>query len=137
MFLGIDFGKKRIGLALGEVLPYGAGVIDASQNQSLVIEQILDICKKNEVEKIIIGMPIRSQGEKGTIANLIEKFASDLKQKSGLPIVFEPEQFSTAEATKELISNGKKYTRKGGEIDELSAIIILEQYLNTKNEKKH
>ena len=132
MYLGIDFGKKRIGLALGQLLPKEAGVINGAQEQDRVIDQIIEICNENEVDKIIVGMPIRSQGEKGTIAPDIEKFANDLSEKSGLPIDFQPEQFTSYEAKEELKNNGKDYSRKSGEVDELAAVLILEQYIDSK-----
>jgi len=135
MYLGIDFGKKRIGLSLGELLPRGAGVIDGAQNQDKIIDQITKICHDNEVSQVVLGMPIRSQGEKGTIASDIEAFAAKLSRRSGLPIDFQPEQFTSYEAKEELKSSGKNYTRKGGEVDELAAILILEQYIDQKNEK--
>lgn len=133
MFLGIDFGKKRIGLALGQLLPYGAGVIDATQNQEKIIEQIINICQKNEVTEIVIGIPIRSQGEKGALASEIESFADKLNSKSGIHINYEPEQFTSVEAKEELINSGKKFSRKDGDVDELAAILILEQYINNTN----
>lgn len=132
MYLGIDFGKKRIGLALGQALPYGAGVIDASQKEEVVFDQIIKICQENDVTGIVIGMPIRSQGEKGTLALEIESFAKKLSEKSKLDVEFEPEQFTSVEAKEELHNSGKKFSRKSGEVDELAAVLILEQHINTK-----
>ena len=132
MYLGIDFGKKRIGLSLGQVLPRGVGVIDGGQDQNKIIDHIIDICRENDVDTLVIGMPIRSQGEKGTIAPEIELFAKKLSEKSGLPIDFQPEQFTSYEAKEELKSSGRDYTRKSGEVDELAAVLILEQYIESK-----
>ena len=61
MYLAIDYGQKRIGLALGQIIPKGAGTIDAS-NTAEAILAIAKLCKETEVEKIIIGLPLRSQG---------------------------------------------------------------------------
>lgn len=130
MYLAIDFGLKRIGLALGTVYPRGAGVLDGAKNIEIIFAELAQIIKENDVEAIVIGMPIRSAGEEGTIADKIRDFAGKLASFTKLPVYFEPEQFSSTEAKRMLIDNKKSHTRKGGEVDEVSAILILEQFLN-------
>lgn len=130
MYLGIDYGKKRIGLSLGQTLPYGAGIIDGSLGSSLICQKIKEICDLNEVVAIVIGMPIRSQGEPGTLSSEIKDFGDLLLKHVGLPVYFEPEQFTTTEAEAFLRQYEKKTQRKKGVVDELSAILILEQFLN-------
>ncbi len=127
MYLAIDYGKKRIGLALGRVLPRGAGVIDASKKREAIIFEIKEICRQNEVEKIVIGLPFRNQGEAGTLAGEIQNFGRDLERGTELPVVFEPEQFTSAEA--ERLLQDQSYNRKSGKTDEMAAVLILEQYL--------
>lgn len=129
MLLGIDYGKKRIGLALGAVIPKGAGVLDAGAGLKKIFAKISEICRENEVEKIIVGMPYRGE-EEGTLSTEIRKFAKGLEKETGLSIVFEPEQYTSTEAERLLSENGARFSRKGGEIDELAAILILEQYIN-------
>ena len=130
MYLAIDFGLKRIGLALGTMYPRGAGVLDGAKNNKIILAELAGVIKENDVEAIVIGMPIRSAGEEGTIADKIRDFASKLSEFTKLPIYFEPEQFSSAEAKRMLMDNKKNHTREGGEVDEMSAVLILEQFLN-------
>jgi len=130
MYLAIDFGLKRIGLALGAVYPRGAGVLDGAKNMEIILSELAQIIKENDVEAIVIGMPIRSAGEEGTIADKIREFAEKLAKFTHLPVYFEPEQFSSAEAKRMLVENKKSHTREGGEVDEMSAVLILEQFLN-------
>ena len=134
MYLAIDYGQKRIGLALGTMIPRGAGVIDAS-NTAEAILAIAKLCKDNEVEKIVIGLPLRSQGEKGTIAEEIEEFAAGLKAVTKLEIVFEPEEFTSVEAAEIIRSSGKEFSRASGKTDELAAMLILDRYLESNKEK--
>lgn len=133
MYLGIDYGKKRIGVAVGSVIPKPLKPI-FNTGDVLVIDKICQICQEYEIETIVIGMPFRSQGEEGTISKEIRKFADDL-EKCNLPIEFEPEQFSTVEAEEMLKRQGKKLERSGL-TDSVSAAIILEQFIAGKKQEK-
>lgn len=135
MYLAIDYGKKRIGLAIGAVIPCGAGILKTSKNSLDNAKAISDICKKNDITKIIIGEPVRSQGEKGTISEEIDQFAEALESETGLEVIHEPEQFTSSEAEKNLKERNVKYTYSDGQIDQEAAILILEQYLNSQNKK--
>jgi putative Holliday junction resolvase len=128
MFLGIDYGSKRIGLAIGSMIPKPLKTIVVKDANSAIFE-ICQICQENEVEKIVVGMPIRSGGEEGTTAPEIKDFAKKLGEKCKIEIVFEPEQYSSAEA-EEFI---KRYNlpRDKELIDSIAACIILEQYINS------
>jgi len=135
MFLGIDYGKKRIGLAVGSKFPRGIGVLDGDRNEHLIVTDIAEICHEEDVEKIIIGFPERHQGEAGTLANEIKQFAQAIHNKTNLPIVFEPEAFTSTEAEEFL----KTHTKQPGDkdkVDELAAVLILEQYIYKISEKK-
>lgn len=129
MFLAIDWGQKRIGLAIGLAIPKGAGVIDAAKPPEEIFAKVKDICDQNEVEKIIVGLPYRSQGEEGTLSPKIREFGQKLGEFTGLEIVFEPEEFTTAEAEYQLEEVGRKYDRKSGIVDQTAAEILLEQYI--------
>lgn len=134
MYLAIDWGQKRIGLAVGSVIPRGAGIIEAGKPCQEILAKIKNICDHNEVEKIIIGLPYRSQGEEGTLSSKIRAFGQQLSEFSGLAVVFEPEEFTTAEAEYRLAKTGRKYDRKSGIIDETAAEILLEQYIGRRPE---
>jgi len=129
MYLAIDWGQKRIGLALGSVIPKGAGVVDADSPPQEIFAKIKEICDQNEVEKIVLGLPYRSQGEEGTLSPKIRAFGQELSEFSGLPVVFEPEEFTTSEAEYQLEEIGRKYDRKSGIVDQTAAEILLEQYI--------
>lgn len=132
MFLGIDFGKKRIGLALGEAIPRGIGFIDGTKPRLTIIDEISKICKENEVLKIIIGLPFLGSGDEGFLAAEARQFGSELADKTALPVLFEEEQYTSSEAERILSEGGVKYDRKDGKVDEMAAILILEQYINNK-----
>lgn len=134
-FLAIDYGKKRIGLAVGSIFPKGAGVIDGAKPIEKITEEIAQICEKEDILKIIIGLPIRSQGEEGQIAQDARELGTALAEKTGLEIVYEPEQYTSASAAEILGESEKKYSRESGKLDEMAAILILEQYVNGQKEE--
>ena len=131
MLLGIDFGKKRIGLALGEVIPKGMGIIDGTKSRQYIVDEIAKICHENNVEKIIIGLPFLGSGDEGFLAADAKSFATDLISKVDLPVIFEEEQYTSSEAERILTEGGVKYDRKDGKVDEMAAVLILEQYINS------
>jgi len=132
MFLAVDYGKKRLGLAVGQVFPQGAGVLDPGDKQ--VFAKIERIIQERGVEGIVVGMPLRSQGEEGTIAPEIRQFANALATQTELPVYFEDERFTSSEAAAYLQSHEVKVSRASGKIDEVAAILILEQFLNRQKE---
>lgn len=127
-YLGIDYGRSRIGLAVGSVYPRGHGVIHF-KDEDLVLGQITKICQDEQINGIVIGLPIRSQGEPGTLDKEIREFAQKLAKTTSLAIYFEPEQFTSVEAERLLKTKGDAIQRKTGEVDEVAAILILEQFL--------
>lgn len=126
IYLAIDYGKSRIGLAVGSLIPKPLSIIAESDSDS-AINKIKLICEEYEVDQFVIGMPTRSQGEEGTMASEIRKFAEDLKIKTNIDYVFEEEQFTTTEAEDYIERHDIK--NKKEVLDSIAAAILLEQYL--------
>lgn len=129
-YLAIDWGKKRIGLAVGTMFPKGAGVIDGEQPQLKIIDEIERVIKENEVEKIVIGLPTLPSGDEGNLASEVRDFAKVVADQTGLEVCFEPEDFTSLEASSQFREHNKKVTRKSGKVDEMAAILILEQFIS-------
>lgn len=136
--LGIDYGLSRIGIALSY---HGtlAQMHRTLQHESIksIISAIDAICRKEDVQKIIIGLPKSLDGTKGTLENTIKKFAKQLsrflsaRHNHTIPIIFQNEQFSSKLASRFLHHSQK--------IDEKSAELILQHYIDSRinNEKTH
>ena len=136
MFLAIDYGRKRIGLAIGEMFPRGMGVVDGS-DQEKAIDKIAFLVKENRVQAIVLGMPTRFQGGEGTLASEIKEFGQKLASLADVPIYFEPETLTSFEAAESLKTAGFRHDKlEIGKIDETAAIIILESFLAAKNWQK-
>lgn len=132
MYLGIDYGKKRIGLAVGSVFPRGAGVLDGEMSDEKVVEAIAQVFVENECEGIVMGMPTKRSGDDGEMAPKIRSLAEMIKKKTGLEVFFEEEELTSAEAERILQDSDKEYSRKSGKTDEMAAVLILEQFLADK-----
>ncbi len=127
--LGIDFGTKRIGLAIGDeelkiVVP--KGVI---KNNSQTLKKIKEIVKEYSIGKIVIGLPLTPSGKEGQRAKLVREFSQKLKEElEDVEIIFWDERYTTEEANRRLEHLPPKKRKEV--IDSLSAQIILEEYLD-------
>jgi len=136
-YLGIDFGKKRIGLAISASGVIARGYVTlAFSNCDDIISRILGICAKEKVEKIILGLPKLKSGADSPQTISVRKFKDLLRAKTNLPIVFVDEYLSSHEAEEMLKSSNPKITkdrRKMREqIDQVAAQVILEQYFKSR-----
>ena len=123
MYLAIDYGTKRIGAAIGEMIPTGLPIIFNEGEKTIL--KLLEIIEREEIDAIVFGLPTRSQGEDGTISPEIREFAKKLAQRAEKPVFFEPEELTSMEAESMIKQNNLKYA-----VDELAAVLILEQFIN-------
>lgn len=132
MYLGVDYGEKRIGLAYGELYPQGLGIIENNGSSHFVAEKIRELAEHHGAKRIIIGLPISSDGEEGILADKIHELKNSITRISHIPVELEDESFTSAEAEEELKARGISLRNNKGAVDELAAILILEQYINNK-----
>lgn len=131
MYLAIDYGKKRIGLAIGSQFPRGIGTITNPNSFGELCQKIMQICKDYQVEKIIMGLPKTPLGGRNELAKEIKKVAKRIENVTEIKVIFEEESYTSVEAERELIKRGVDIRRNKEKIDELSAILLLEQHLDS------
>jgi len=133
-FLGIDLGRRRVGLALSDpggliATPVGTltvtGVDDA-------LKQVLAAAAKYQPSGIVLGMPKSLSGGTSEIAEEVHKFARKLEAATGLPIYFEDERLSSQQAESVLHAHGKKIKGNKERIDRIAAAIILQSFLDRR-----
>jgi len=130
--LAIDFGLKRIGVAVSDPLgitAQGVCVIECKSKKK-DIQQIMDIIVKFSVKKILMGSPIRFHGEPGTLQKQVEEFGRALRTASGVEVVFVDERLTTAQAERMLISADVRRDKRKEVIDMVAAQIFLQTYLD-------
>lgn len=132
--LAIDYGERRIGLALSDpmrIIASGLTTIQV-QNENAAIQEIKKLVNEHEVIQIVMGNPLDKNGSEGTKAQKVRIFAEKLRQQIPLDIIFWDERMSSVTAQKMLIeTESKKKRRTKEKIDELAAVVILRHYLDT------
>lgn len=130
--LALDVGEARIGLAVGDTgstFAFGRGHLKRmSLNED--IAQIAEQMQSEAASLLVIGLPKRTDGKDSAQTERVRDFAAAL-EATGLDYVFEDERYSSKIATQGINASGlkKKQRQQKGRIDELSAIVILESYL--------
>lgn len=134
--LGVDFGRRRIGLALSDPLgmahPLGTEKVTGLHN---TVEIILTVVKEKEVSEVVLGYPLKQDGTVGEIALEVEKLAELLK-KEGLKVILLDERFSSERAIRSLHLMGKKKGKNKGDIDTMAAALLLQEYLDRKSRER-
>ena len=130
MLLGIDYGKKRIGMAVGSRFPRGIGTIENPDSFVVLSQKINKICYEHEIEKIIIGYPLPSSGETSELGREIIELKKYLEEEIKIKVFLEQEGYTSIEAENELRHRRVDIRHNKGSIDELAAVLILEQHIN-------
>ncbi|MBI5754767.1 Holliday junction resolvase RuvX [Candidatus Peregrinibacteria bacterium] len=128
--LGIDYGRKRIGLALADSLLRIAvprGTLAPKSRQD-AMKSLCALVSSEHVEKIVMGLPLTLDRDDTKQTGPVFAFAKALNEKTGLSVVFQDERFTSIEA-KQLLA---PLLPKDRDIDGVSAQIILQTYLDTK-----
>jgi putative Holliday junction resolvase len=131
--LALDLGRKRIGLALSDELGITAQGLQTLEREGR--REDIEILRRLAVEKnvglILIGDPLHMSGERSRQSDYTREFAKELEYKTGLPIRFWDERWSSREAERTLRGSGIAPDRRKPAIDRLSAVILLQSYLDS------
>jgi len=132
--LGIDYGSKRVGLAISDELGIIAFPLSVIENISprRVAEAICKIVYERQVEALVLGLPVSMNGTKGPAVENVEKFAEVLKRHVNIPIKFWDERLSTKIAERAMIEGGMSRAHRRECIDKATAQIILQSYLDAQ-----
>ena len=133
--LSIDYGKKRTGLAVTDPLQIIAGGLGTVET-SVLYEYIEAYIQREQVERIVIGKPMQPNGQPSENMVRVENFYNRWrKAHPEIPIEYYDERFTSVLAHRAMIDGGgKKKTRREnkGLVDEISATIILQDYLQSR-----
>jgi putative Holliday junction resolvase len=131
-YLAIDHGNKRTGLAIcdaDEVMVSPLGVL---QGRKDVIWEIAQIIENEEVEAVVLGLPLNMDGSEGPQAKLVKAFAERLQQQVDVPVHLHDERLSSFGAWEKLASMELSKGKKRGLVDAVAAAEILESFLEQK-----
>ena len=131
--LALDLGKRRIGLAISDPLgltAQGLPNLDRTNKRS-DLAALARLAREREVELILMGNPINMGGAEGRQSAWVREFAASLEGYTGLPIRFWDERLTTVEAHRVLRSSGISLEKRKAAVDRLSAVILLQSYLDS------
>ena len=129
--LGIDFGEKRVGLALSDRLNLIASPYKTLQyiSENDLIKKIKKIVFEKEIKVFVLGLPLNMKGEDSAQTKKVRMFKKNLSILN-LPIVYQDERFSSIVAKNSLVFQNVKTGHNKSEIDRTAAALILQQYLD-------
>jgi putative Holliday junction resolvase len=130
--LGIDYGSRRIGIAVSDPLNIIARGVTVIPNSPSKISEIKRIALEFGVEKIVVGVPINLKGRSDSMAEEVEEFIRLLATELKVEIVRQDERFTSRIARQTLLDMnvGKMKRRAKGRIDEMASALILQGYLD-------
>ena len=143
--LGIDFGLKRIGLALSDdnqIIAFALPTLEAEKQSEqtalklLKFIQTLQETNAYEIQEMVIGLPLLMNGKAGLLADEVQHFISLIKGLSSIPISAWDERLSTVQAERSLREGKMTRKKRSKVVDKVSAVIILQSYLDSKTIKK-
>ena len=132
--LGIDYGERRIGLAISDPLQIIATplkVVDRKKTPK-IFQEIKDLVKEKNISTVVVGFPLTMKGTFSKQTEATVEFIEKLKELLEVPIYTVDERMTSKEAEKILIQKGIKTGHNKSAVDQTSAIIILQEYLDSK-----
>jgi putative holliday junction resolvase len=131
--LGLDYGEKRIGVAICDELGFTAQGLPTiiRKTKKLDLNILGNLIRDYKVEKIVIGYPLRIDGSEGIQCEKVNRFSVLLDKTFSLPVIKWPETLSTKEAEEILINSGVRWEKRKKMVDKLAACIILQGYLDS------
>lgn len=130
--MGIDYGDKRIGIALSDPLNIISSPYEVFKNmgEEQALNHIINLVKQFDVDEIAMGLPLNMDGSEGERALIHKAFGHKLESLSGIKVHFVDERLTSAEAEEMLIASGMRREKRKEIIDKISAQIILQTFMN-------
>ena len=132
--MGIDYGEKRIGIALSDPLLIFAYPFTTLENNANFLNRLANIILEKRVNRIILGLPSSNFESSKKIAQKVLKLKSDIEKQTNIEVILWNEEYSSAIAKEKIIESvAKKSNRKKKELlDSQSAAVILQEFLDSK-----
>lgn len=133
--MAVDPGAKRVGLAVSDptrTIAQPLATIAAEPAETLAT-RISAEASRNEVGRIVVGLPRRLDGSLGPEAKAARELAGDLRRASRLPVELVDERLTTAAAERSLLETGMRREKRRANIDRVAAAILLQSYLDRES----
>lgn len=138
--LAIDYGRKRIGLAISDPLRFTAGPLKVflRTNRQEDIRRLRELCREHEVRRIVVGYPLSIDGSKSEMTEEAARFASRVEKNLGIPVELVDERLTSWEAAQVASPSHSQQSKgaAGNPLDDIAAAIILREYLERQRSEK-
>lgn len=133
LYFGVDFGLRRIGLAVGQKLTLSASPLTTllAKNGTPDWKALDNLVNKWRPQAFVVGLPTSLQGKDLSVTDATKNFANELKDRFCLPVYLEDERLSTIEARAEMFAVGGYQKLESTNLDSIAACVILEQWLKS------
>jgi putative Holliday junction resolvase len=132
-FLAVDYGRKRVGLAISDplgMIASPAGFIERREGKRPPVAKILARAKELEAVGFVVGLPLDGDGNETDWSTEVRKLGAEIAKRTGMPVRFIDERFTTAAALRTVREMGESTRGRKGDVDALAATILLQQALN-------
>ncbi|WP_314587233.1 Holliday junction resolvase RuvX [Paenibacillus terrigena] len=132
--LGLDYGDRRIGVAVSDMYGWtaqGLDVIDRKRDSN-ELKRIGEMIEANEVSEIVLGLPKNMNGTIGPRGEICMAFAQTLQEAFNLPVHLWDERLSTVSAERTLVEADVSRKKRKQVVDKMAATLILQNYLDSK-----
>jgi len=133
--LGIDFGERRVGLALSDptaTIAQPLPTIVRRAGKRPPVAAIIEIIQQNDVDRAVIGLPLNLSGDETEWTTQVREFAAKLSERAGIPVDFLDERLTSVQAERAVRSIGLKRSQREQKerIDAAAAVLLLQTFLD-------
>ena len=129
--MALDVGEKRIGVAISDPEAMFASPLTVLKAKTPdIFKQIASLVKEEQVDLILVGMPLTLRGDVGHQAEWVQVFVQDLEGEVHVPVEVEDERLSTVEAERYLVDMGVTREKRKARLDAVAAAVVLQSYLD-------
>jgi putative holliday junction resolvase len=132
-FLAVDYGRKRIGLAISDplgMIASPAGFIDRREGKRAPVTKIVARATELDARGYLIGLPLDGEGNETPWTAEVRALGAEIAKRTGMPVRFLDERFTTAVALRTVKEMGESTRGRKGDVDSLAATILLQRALN-------
>ena len=130
--LAVDWGERRVGLAVSDpagIIATGLDTLEV-RNPTDALTQVSEVARREEVEAVVVGLPLLMSGERGEAAEAAQSFADALARRVGIPVTTYDERLTSALSARRLREIGVRTGHARKKVDQGAAIALLESYLS-------
>lgn len=133
-FMGIDYGEKRVGIAISDplgIIAGPAGFIQRRAGKRPPVAKVIERARELEARGFVIGLPLDGEGNESEWTAEVRAFGAELAKRTGMQVIFIDERFSTATALRAIREMEESTRGRKGDVDSLAATVLLQNALDT------